>query len=230
MNKNFFKEFSDFTNKLFSNNDFFSKFGNVEDLFTNEEKGTEDNNLSYKKTCYEKYENGNLVKKKEVVYENGEMVKNETYETPITTLEDTKEKHKICKCNKKDNNNGGVCKCGNKNGRCGQEDDNNTQGQMGVNTVVNENEIQGYEEIIRRGLQQIYDENTSLKEQNSKLQEENNNFKSEIVKYQTELENINGFIKIYQETLREQNDKIQELVDKLTQYKEIEKLFNQIRK
>ena len=51
-----------------------------------------------------------------------------------------------------------------------------------------------------------------------------------MVKYQNELENVNGFITLYQETLKEQNDKIQELVDKLTQYKEIEKLFNQIRK
>lgn len=207
MNKNFFKEFSDFTNQLFSNNEFFSKFGNVEDLFTNEEKGTEDNNLSYKKTCYEKYEDGNLVKKNEVIYKNGEMVKNEKYEAPNNTLENTKEESKICKCNE----NGGICKCGNKDGRCGQED------------VVSDDVIRSYEEIVRRGALQICEENEQLKRELDELNLVNKSLKEK-------LHNLESFIGIYQETLKEQNDKIQELVDKLTQYKEIEKLIDKLRK
>ena len=224
MNKNFFKEFSDFTNQLFSNNEFLSKFGNIEDLFTDEEKGTKDNNLSYKKTRYEKYEDGNLVKKNEVVYKNGEMVKNEKYEAPTNTLENTKEEPKFSKGENTENN--GVCKCGNKNGCCGQEEN-----------VVNDDVIRGYEEIVRRGALQICEENTLLKNENTILKEENTNLllqitelKEEVVKYQNELENINGFITLYQETLREQNDKIQELVDKLAQYKEFEKLIDKLRK
>lgn len=207
MSKNFFKEFSDFTNQLFSNNEFFSKFGNVEDLFTNEEKGTEDNNLSYKKTCYEKYEDGNLVKKNEVIYKNGEMVKNEKYEAPNNTLENTKEESKICKCNE----NGGICKCGNKDGRCGQED------------VVSDDVIRSYEEIVRRGALQICEENEQLKRELDELNLVNKSLKEK-------LHNLASFIGIYQETLKEQNDKIQELVDKLTQYKEIEKLIDKLRK
>ena len=217
MNKNFFKEFSDFTNQLFSNNEFFSKFGNIEDLFTDEEKGTKDNNLSYKKTRYEKYEDGNLVKKNEVVYKNGEMVKNEKYEAPTNTLENTKEEPKICKCENTENN--GVCKCGNKDGRCGQDEN-----------VVNDDVIRGYEEIVRRGTQQLYDENISLKDENTKLLHQITGLKEEVGKYQNELENINGFITLYQETLKEQNDKIQELVNKLEKYKAIEDIVCNNRK
>jgi hypothetical protein len=217
MNKNFFKEFSDFTNQLFSNNKFLSKFGNVEDLFTDEEKGTKDNKFSYKKTRYEKYEDGHLVKKNEVVYKNGEMVKNEKYEAPTNTLENTKEKPKFCQGENTENN--GVCKCGNKDGRCGQDEN-----------VVNDDVIRGYEEIVRRGALQICEENTSLKDENTKLLLQISELKEDVVKYQNELENINGFISLYQETLKEQNDKIQELVDKLTQYKEIEKLIDKLRK
>lgn len=208
---------TEFVDKFFENNDFLSKFGNIEDLFTDEEKGTKDNKFSYKKTRYEKYEDGNLVKKNEVVYKNGEMVKNEKYEAPTNTLENTKEEPKICKCENTENN--GVCKCGNKNGRCGQDEN-----------VVNDDVIRGYEEIVRRGALQICEENTSLKDENTKLLLQISELKEEVVKYQNELENINGFITLYQETLKEQNDKIQELVDKLTQYKEIEKLIDKLRK
>lgn len=210
---------TEFVDKIFENNDFLSKFGVVpEDNYFSKNNNKKDNFWNETHQKYEKYEGDKLVKRHETIYKNGEKVKDEKYEAPTNTLENTKEEPKICKCENTENN--GVCKCGKQNGRCGQDEN-----------VVNDDLVQrGFEDIVRRGTQQLYDENTSLKEQNNKLQEENNNLKGEIVKYQTELENIDGFIKIYQETLREQNDKIQELVDKLKQYQEIENMINQIRK
>lgn len=210
---------TEFVDKIFENNDFLAKFGVVpEDLKIVKDDNEKDCfwNETYNK--YEKYEGDKLVKRHETIYKNGEKIKDEKYEAPTNTLENTKEEPKICKCENTENN--GVCKCGNKDGRCGQDEN-----------VVNDDLVQrGFEDIIRRGTQQLYDENTSLKEENTKLLLQISELKEEVVKYQNELENIDGFIKIYQETLREQNDKIQELVDKLKQYQEIENIINQIRK
>lgn len=212
MNKNFFKEFSEFTNQLFSNNEFLSKFGNIEDLFTDEEKGTKDNKFSYKKTRYEKYEDGNLVKKNEVVYKNGEMVKNEKYEAPKASIENN---DKICGCGKSYEDG---C-CGETNCKCNKTPQDVVLDEKNIDNDSNQTEesvdndvIKGYEEIVRRGTKELYTENVSLKSQLEELSEE--------------LKNTKAYNLIYQETLKEQNDAIQDLMSKLEKYKEIEKIIN----
>ena len=224
---------TEFVDKIFENNDFLAKFGVVpEDLKIVKSDNEKDCfwNETYNK--YEKYEGDKLVKRYETLYKNGEKVKDEKYEAPSVSNKTNTKDNKLSSCCSDSIENGCNCNCGG-NCKCKETQER----YSGVEETVNDDVIRSYEEIVRRGTQQLCDENTSLKEENTKLKEENtklllniSEFKEEVVKYQTELENINGFITLYQETLKEQNDKIQELVEKLEKYQDIENIINQIRK
>lgn len=218
---------TEFADKLFLNNDFLAKFSLVNEDLKNIKDDNEKDcfwNETYNK--YEKYEGDKLVKRHETLYKNGEKVKDEKYEAPSVSNKTNTKDNKLSSCCSDSNENGCNCNCG---GNCKCK--GTQERYSGVEESVNEETVQrGFEDIVRRGTQQLYDENTSLKEENTKLLLNINELKEEVVKYQNELENINGYITLYQETLKEQNDKIQELVEKLEKYQEIENIIKQIRK
>ena len=207
----FEEKVNNFIDKLFEENQFI-KFNKM-----NVNNNTKDKDFCWDviKNKYEKYDNGKLVKRNEVVYQNGEKIKDEKYEAPKASIENNENNDKICGCGKSYEDG---C-CGETNCKCHKTPQDVVLDEKNIDNDSNQTEesvdndvIKGYEEIVRRGTKELYTENVSLKSQIEELSEE--------------LKNTKAYNLIYQETLKEQNDAIQDLMSKLEKYKEIEKIIN----